>query len=138
MSMDIEENIQLLYDDVLGFHKELEEEYPVKAGIRDVGLIESAVNSPFATFGGQALFPSLFEKAACLFYGLSKNHGFIDGNKRVATHSMSVYLFINGYDLVCTQDELVDFAIGIADSKESKDVVVEKIVLWLESYTKML
>ena len=90
----------------------------------------------FATFGGLALCPSLFEKAACLFYGLSKNYRFIDGNKRVATHSMSVYLFVNGYDLVCTQDELVDFAIGIADSKESKNVVVEKIVNDLKKIVK--
>lgn len=78
--------IKFLLADVLNFHSQLEGK---SAGVRDLGLIESAVNAPFQTFGGQDLYPTIFDKAAQLAYGLTKNHGFVDGNKRAAIHSMT-------------------------------------------------
>ena len=77
-------------------------------GLRDEGLLESALNAPFQTFGGTDAFPSLQQKAARLGYGLVKNHPFIDGNKRIGAHVMLVFLALNKTELEYTQDELSD------------------------------
>ena len=69
--------IKFLLEDILNFHSQLEDK---STGVRDLGLIESAVNAPFQTFGGQDLYPTIFDKAAQLAYGLTENHGFVDGN----------------------------------------------------------
>ncbi len=92
MSADIQFQIELVLNDILKFHSELEsnKEFSTGAGIRDFGLLESAVNAPFQTFDGQDLYATIFDKAAHLAYGLTKNHGFVDGNKRVAIHAMLV------------------------------------------------
>ncbi len=76
---------EILLEDILEFHAELEEsDIPVEDGVRDMALLESAVNAPFQTFGGQDLFPSIYEKAARLLYGIANNHAFVEGNKRTA------------------------------------------------------
>lgn len=80
--------ITFLLEDIIDFHNDLEQNSIVSAGIRDKSLIESAVNAPFQTFDNMELYPTVEEKAAHLFYGLVKNHGFIDGNKRVAVRAM--------------------------------------------------
>ena len=87
--------ITFLLEDIIDFHNDLEQNSIVSAGIRDKSLIESAVNAPFQTFDNMELYPTVEEKAAHLFYGLVKNHGFIDGNKRVAVHAMFIYLSLN-------------------------------------------
>ena len=68
-------------EDILNFHKLLasDEKLQTNSTIRDIGLLESAVNNPFQTFGGEDLYPKIFDKAAQLAYGLVKNHGFVDG-----------------------------------------------------------
>lgn len=66
-------------------------------GLRDEGLLESALDTPFQSYNGQDLFPSIQAKAARLGYGIVKNHAMIDGNKRLGTHVMLVFLAINGY-----------------------------------------
>ena len=121
--------IRFLLADVLNFHKQIE---GVGAGIRDLGLIESAVNAPFQTFGGQDLYPTIFDKAAQLSYGLTENHGFIDGNKRAAIHSMMVYLLLNGFDLIADEDEIFDVAMNLAAGKISSAELSD----WLELKTK--
>lgn len=108
--------IRFLLDDVLNFHAQLEE---TGAGIRDLGLIESAVNAPFQTFGGEDLYPTIFDKAAQLAYGLTENHGFVDGNKRAAIHSMMVYLLLNDFDLTADEDEIFNVSMGLAAGKIS-------------------
>lgn len=108
--------IKFLLDDVLNFHSQLEE---TSAGIRDLGLIESAVNAPFQTFGGQDLYPTIFDKAAQLAYGLTENHGFVDGNKRAAIHSMMVYLLLNDFDIIASEDELFNVSMSLAEGKVS-------------------
>lgn len=127
--------VDILLDDVLTFHKSLEHSHiPVSAGIRDKGLIESAVNAPFATFGGEELYPSLFDKAAQLLYGLSKNHGFVDGNKRTALHSALMLLLINNIELYYNQEEIVNLAVNTADGSLSPKDISE----WFERHTKLL
>lgn len=111
--------IDLIMADVLNFHKLLasDEKLQTNSAIRDIKLLESAVNNPFQTFGGEDLYPTIFDKAAQLAYGLTKNHGFVDGNKRVAVHAMAVYLFINGYDTNFSQEEIVKIGMDLAENK---------------------
>lgn len=82
--------------------------------IRDDGLLESALNTPFQSFGNTDLYPSLLEKAARLGYGLIKNHPFVDGNKRIGTHTMLVFLAINHAELAYSDEELISLILGIA------------------------
>ena len=96
--------IKFLLADILNFHSQLENK---SAGVRDLGLIESAVNAPFQTFGGQDLYPTIFDKAAQLAYGLTENHGFVDGNKRAAIHSMMVYLLLNDFEWVLPPEKFL-------------------------------
>lgn len=74
-------------------------------GVRDLNLIDSAVNQPQAAFGGQEFYPALAEKAAVLAFSLAKNHGFIDGNKRIAHAAMETFLVRNGYQINAGVDE---------------------------------
>lgn len=82
--------------------------------IRDDGLHDSALNTPFQSFDDTELYPSLLEKAARLGYGLIKNHPFVDGNKRIGTHAMLVFLAINNAELSYSDDELIHLILGIA------------------------
>ena len=68
-------------------------------GLRDEGLLDAAINMPLQTFGGQELYPTILEKAARFGYGLIRNHPFLDGNKRIGTHAMLVFLDINNITL---------------------------------------
>ena len=114
--------IKFLLADILNFHSQLENK---STGVRDLRLIESAVNAPFQTFGGQDLYPTIFDKAAQLAFGLTKNHGFVDGNKRVAIHAMEVYLFINGYDTNFSQEEIIKIGFELAEGKLSAENLSE-------------
>lgn len=76
-------------------------------GIRDEGLLDSALNVPFQTFAGQDLYPTVLEKAVRLGYGLICNHPFLDGNKRIGTHVMLVFLEINQLSLSYEDEELI-------------------------------
>ena len=86
---------RLTKEQILLLHSALTAQSGGSAEIRDDGLLESAINAPFQTFDGQELYPSLLEKATRLGYGLIKNHPFVDGNKRIGTHAMLVFLAIN-------------------------------------------
>ncbi len=96
-------------------------------GLRDEGLLESALAAPFQTYDAQELFRSIQEKAARLAYGLIQNHPFIDGNKRIGTHAMLVLLALNGIELIYTQDELSDIILKIAASTAS----YEDLLAWI-------
>ena len=100
--------IRLTKEQVLMLHIQLIESTGGCDGIRDEGLLDSALESPFQSFGGEELYPSIQAKAARLCYGLVKNHAMIDGNKRIGAHTMLVFLAVNGYELRYTQKELVD------------------------------
>ena len=99
-------------------------------GLRDEGLLESAVNAPLQTFGGQELYPTVLEKAARLGYGLIHNHPFIDGNKRIGTHAMLVFLDINNITLSYEDDDLIS-AILRATSGDMDD---SELLEWLKAH----
>lgn len=96
-------------------HKMLLEETGGLAGMRDENLFESAIQSPFQTFDGEFLYPTLEKKAAHLGFSLIKNHPFIDGNKRIGIMTMLTFLEINGVTLVCTDEDLIQIGLAIAD-----------------------
>ncbi|TYZ24060.1 type II toxin-antitoxin system death-on-curing family toxin [Selenomonas ruminis] len=124
---------EILLEDILEFHAELEEsDIPVEDGVRDMALLESAVNAPFQTFGGQDLFPSIYEKAARLLYGIANNHAFVDGNKRTAVHAMEVFLIMNRVSLDYTIDEMEVMVIGIADNTWT----YEEAVQWITKHAR--
>jgi death-on-curing protein len=91
--------------EVIRLHEWLVARSGGSSGVRDRGLIESAVSQPQAAFAGQELYPTLADKAAALGYSLARNHGFVDGNKRIAHAAMETFLVLNGYELVATVEE---------------------------------
>lgn len=112
---------------VILLHQQLINEIGGSSGLRDEGLLESAIAAPFQSFGGIDVYPSLQQRAARLAYGLVNNHPFVDGNKRIGAHTMLVFLALNGIELSYTQDELVSLFIAVA----SGDKGYEDILDWL-------
>lgn len=97
-------------------------------GIRDLGLIESAVERPKATFDGIDLYPDLFTKAAALMHSLLKNHAFVDGNKRSSYTTCSIFLKINGYKLKNMHKRSLEFTMSV----ENDSLTLEEIATWLK------
>lgn len=116
--------IKLTKEQILMLHSELIKTTGGSDGIRDIGLLESALETPFQSYGGEELYPSIQAKAARLCYGLVKNHAMVDGNKRIGVHAMLVFLSINGYELEYSQKELSDLILDVAaDKKQYEDVL---------------
>ena len=116
--------IKLTKEQILLLHTQLIETTGGSDGIRDMGLLESALESPFHSYGGEELYPSIQAKAARLCYGLVKNHAMIDGNKRLGCHTMLVFLALNGYEMEYTQKELSNLVLDVAaDRKQYEDIL---------------
>jgi death-on-curing protein len=120
--------------EVLSVHHRLIQGSGGPSGVRDLGLVESAVAQPYGSFGGQDLYPSLIDKAAALAYSLVKNQPFVDGNKRVAHASMEVFLVLNGYELACSADEQEGFWLALAAGERSR----AELVAWLSGHLRPL
>lgn len=112
---------------ILMLHQHLVDETGGSPGLRDKGLLDSALNAPFQIFGDTSAYPSLQQKAARLCYGLVKNHPFIDGNKRIGAHAMLVFLAVNGLELSYTQQELSDIILQVAAGEKGYD----DLLVWL-------
>mgnify|MGYP000539660704 CR=1 FL=1 len=110
--------IKLTVDDVIFLHKKIIDKTGGIRGIRDIGLLEMAVNSPFASFGGEELYKSLDDKARQLCNSLIRNHPFLDGNKRIGILVMLIFLHLNGEKLDITNEEIVALGIYIAKGNE--------------------
>ena len=119
--------IRLTKGQVLMLHTQLINATGGCDGIRDEGLLDSALENPFQTFAEEELYPSIQSKVARLCYGLVKNHAMLDGNKRLGAHVMLVFLAVNGYGLEYTQKELIDLILGVADGKQK----YEDILAWI-------
>lgn len=119
-------------DHVLLLHKKLIEQTGGADGVRDLGLIESALQRAYAAFGGVEAHPGVIGKAAAVGCGLTQNHGFIDGNKRIGMASMLLILRRNGIALSYTQDELVQLGLSVAQGKTDVPQVRE----WIENHQK--
>lgn len=99
-------------------------------GTRDEGLLDSALNVPFQTFAEQDLYPTVLEKAARLGYGLICNHPFLDGNKRIGTHAMLVFLDINQFSLSYTDNELIEIILRVAAGEAGYNELLD----WLKTH----
>ena len=109
------------YEQVVKIHRSLIEKTGGMDGIRDAQLLDSALKTPFQTFGGNNLYPDILDKASQLCYSLIENHPFIDGNKRIGVHLMLLFLKLNNIEVNYSQQELVDFGLDIASGKMSKN-----------------
>ncbi len=99
---------------ILLLHEQLIRETGGTAGLRDEGMLESALSAPYQEFQSFTPYPTVQQKAARLGYGLVMNHPFVDGNKRIGTHAMLTLLALNGIELTYTQEELSKFVLDLA------------------------
>ena len=106
--------IALNKENVLSVHALLAERTGGGVGVRDVGLIESALGSVYQSFDGVDLYPTVEEKGARLGFALISNHAFVDGNKRVGLLVMLTFLAISGAPVRASDDELVDVTLAVA------------------------
>ena len=106
--------MKITREHVLAVYNLLTEATGGTVGVRDEGLLISALEAPYQTFDGVELFPTLLEKAVRLGYGLVSNHPFVDGNKRIGILVMLTFLELNGIALEFKDNEIVDMALGVA------------------------
>ncbi len=99
-------------------------------GIRDEGLLDSALESAYATFGGEELYKGKEEKAAKIGYSLISNHAFVDGNKRIGVYVMLSFLELNGIKLSADNKDVVELGLSVADGSMKYD----DIVLWIKKH----
>ena len=115
---------RLSKEQILMLHTQLIAQTGGSDGVRDYNLLESAIETPFQSFGGEELYPTIQSKGARLGYGLIKNHCMVDGNKRIGIHAMLVFLALNGITLKYTQKELYEMILAVADgSLEYEDML---------------
>ena len=112
---------------ILMLHTQLIQQTGGSEGVRDYNLQDSALETPFQSFGGDELYPTIQAKAARLGYGLIKNHCMIDGNKRIGTHAMLVFLALNGIELKYMQKELYETILDVAAGK----IEYEDLLQWV-------
>ena len=115
---------------VLYLHEAIIDRAGGKQGIRDFALLHSGLERCKATYAGQDLYPSLFDKAAALLHSLVMNHAFLDGNKRTAYEVMKGFLYFNDYRITASQDEIVQMCLAV----DNDGWKIKDIVGWLEKY----
>ena len=108
---------------IVAFHKDQIETYGGSSGIRDEGLLDSAIPQPKASFDGEYVHKNIFEMAAAYGFHICQNHPFYDGNKRTALIAMYTFLFVNGYRLKADKKSLFAIVVDLASGKvEKKDL----------------
>ena len=117
----------LTLDEVLALHADQIVRYGGRPGLRDLGLLESALGTPRATFGRGYLHPSLPEMAAAYLFHLAGNHPFVDGNKRVGLAAAIAFLGLDGLWLEADPDELAELVLRTAQGEASKAELAEFI-----------
>ena len=122
--------IKFSKEKVLLLHQLIAQETGGSVGVRDEGLLESALETAFSGFGGQEFYPTKEEKGARLGYNLISNHAFVDGNKRIGVYVMLTFLEVNGIHLDCTNEDVVKIGLGVADG--SMDY--EALLAWVRDH----
>ena len=113
--------IKFSEDKVLLLHQLLIQETGGSAGVRDEGLLNSALEGAYATFDGAELYPSKEEKAARIGYTLIVNHAFVDGNKRIGMYIMLSFLEVNGIKMLPSNADVVQAGLGVASGSMKYD-----------------
>ena len=106
-------------------HQLIAQETGGSIGLRDEGLLESALEGAFATFGGKELYPTKEEKGARLGYALISNHACVDGNKRIGMYVMLTFLEVNGIRMDCTNRDVADTGLAVAAGQMDYDALLE-------------
>ena len=122
--------IKFSKDKVKLLHQLLAEATGGSIGVRDEGLLDSALESAFSGFGEQEFYPSKEEKGARLGYALISNHAFVDGNRRIGIYIMLTFLEMNGIRIQCTDEELVHIGLSVADGS----MKYEDLLQWVRDH----
>ena len=122
--------ITLTKEQIIMLHEAIYERYGGSCGVLNEGMLDSALQAPFQTFGGEELFPDTKDKILRLAYGLIKNHSFRDGNKRIGALVLLVLLELNGWHVNATNEEFADIIMGIAASEKDD----EDLKKWVEAH----
>ena len=119
--------IKFSQEKVLLLHKLITEETGGDPNIRDLNLLDSALESAFQTFGGQELYPTKEEKGAKIGYSLISNHAFVDGNKRIGMYVLLTFLEVNGIKIHPTVDDVARVGLAVA----SGEMKYEELLQWI-------
>lgn len=122
--------IKLTLEQVIELHNDIITQSGGTKGIRDVNLVDSAINAPFQTFSGRELYPTFEEKATRLAFGLTMNHAFFDGNKRIGAGALCLFLEINDVNLIATDQDIIDTFFNLA----SKKIGYEELLGWVKKH----
>ena len=125
--------ITLTKEQVLLLHKSIYERYGGSYGVRDEGLLDSALEAPFQTFAGQELYPTDIDKIVRFGYGLIGNHPFNDGNKRIGALALLTLLDLNGFLINATDKEFADVIYGVASGSDGESY--EDFLAWVNAHT---
>ena len=120
----------ILLNEVIQIQELLIEKYGGAKGIRDLSMLEAALNRPFMTFDQKELYVSIPDKACALICGIIQNHPFVDGNKRIGYFIFRAYLLSNQYDIQADENEKYEFVIHIADGSFK----IEQTKEWLKKH----
>ena len=113
---------------IISLHEHMIQETGGAHGLRDEGMLDSALAAPFQEVFGTIAYPSIQQKAVRLGYGLIMNHPFVDGNKRIGTHAMLVLLALNGIELHFEQDELSNEILAVASGVYDYDQLLQWVI----------
>ena len=119
--------IKFSKEKVLLLHQLMAEATGGDVGVRDEGLLESAIETIYSTFDGVELYPTKEEKAAKLGYSLISNHAFVDGNKRIGIYIMISFLELNGIKIDATNDEVYELGMAVAAGSAGNDDILKWI-----------
>jgi death-on-curing protein len=121
----------LTLEEVLVIHRRVIQRTGGSGGLRDLGLLESAVARLQASFDEEDLYPDRWSKAAALMHSLIKNHPFVDGNKRTAIAATGIFLELNGHSLTVSNEEMVDFT----ERAATGGIELEAMATWLQAHS---
>ena len=122
--------IKFSKEKVLLLYQLIAQETGGSVGIRDEGLLESALETAFSSFDGKEFYPTKEEKGARIGHSLISNHAFVDGNKRIGVYVMLTFLEVNGIRLDCTNEEVVHVGLSVADGSMDYDA----LLAWIKEH----
>ena len=126
------EPVFLTLDEILAIQAEQIQRYGGTEGLRDRGLLESAIAMPAASYAGEFLHSNLFEMAAAYLFHLCNNHPFVDGNKRTALAACLAFLWLNDLEVVADPDEIAELVLAVADGSVGK----AQVAVYLEGRSR--
>jgi death-on-curing protein len=121
----LKEPVFLGLDEVIAIHHDQIERYGGPSGIRDMDMLKSAISQPPATFGGEYLHKNIYEMAAAYLFHITRNHPFIDGNKRSGAATAIVFLLLNGIELQADEVTFEKLVRSVAEGKANKAVITK-------------